>query len=162
MAAGKTTVGRHLARELGLPFIDTDDLIVARMGAISELFERAGETGFRAAEFEAVREALAGPLAVVALGGGAVTYPATQALLAASALRVYLDIPAETLVARLHRSRRVRPLVGRMPTVERVRELLEARDPFYRAADIIVRGPYPTKLAFARSIALRIRAYAAS
>lgn len=157
MAAGKTTVGRHLARELGLPFVDTDDLIVAREGPIPALFERAGEAGFRAAELAAVREALDGPLAVIALGGGAVTYAPTRDLLAARALRVYLDVPVETLVARLRRSRTLRPLVGREPTVERVRELLDAREPLYRQADLAVRNAHASKLAYARAIARAIR-----
>lgn len=159
MAAGKTTVGRHLARELGLPFVDTDDLIVARSGPIADLFARGGEPEFRAAEYDAVQAALGGPLAVIALGGGAVTHPPTQALLARSALRVYLDIPAETLTARLRRSRTVRPLVGPAPTVERVRELLALREPAYRGADVIVCGPHPSKLAFARAIVEAMRAH---
>lgn len=153
MAAGKTTVGRHLARELGFPFIDTDELIVAREGPIQALFARVGEAGFRAAEFEAVRAVLDGPLAVIALGGGAVTHAPTQALLAARALRVYLDVPVETLVARLRRSRTVRPLVGREPTAERVRELLDLREPLYREADLVVRSRHTSKLAYARAIA---------
>ncbi len=157
MAAGKTTVGRHLARELGIPFVDTDDLIVAREGSIPALFERVGEAGFRTAELAAVREALDGPIAVIALGGGAVTHAPTRALLAARAMRIYLDVPIETLVARLRRSRTVRPLVGREPTVERVRELLDAREPLYREADLAVRSAHTSKLAYARTIARAIR-----
>jgi shikimate kinase len=158
MAAGKTTVGRHLARELGLPFVDTDDLIIAREGSIAALFARVGEAGFRAAECAAVRETLDGPLAVIALGGGAITYEPTRVLLAARALRVYLDVPVETLVYRLRRSRTVRPLVGPEPTVERVRELLDAREPLYREADLTVRSPQSSKLAYARLIADEIAA----
>lgn len=159
MAAGKTTVGRHLARELQIPFVDTDDLIVARSGPIAELFARGGETAFREAELEAVREALAGPPSVIALGGGAVTFAPTQALLAERALRVYLEVPAETLTTRLRRSRTVRPLVGPAPTVERVRELLALREPAYRAAEVTVRGPHRSKLAFARDIVRAIQAH---
>ena len=158
MAAGKTTVGRHLARELGLPFVDTDDLIVAREGPIAPLFARVGEAGFRAAECAAVCEALDGPLAVIALGGGAITHEPTRALLAARALRVYLDVPVETLVERLRRSRTVRPLVGAEPTIERVRALLDAREPLYREADLTVRSPQTSKLAYARRIAYEIAA----
>jgi len=162
MAAGKTTIGRHLARELDLRFIDTDELIVARSGPIAALFARGGEAAFREAEYAAVGAALAGPLAVIALGGGAVTYPPTQALLAERALRVYLDIPAETLAARLRRSRTIRPLVGPAPTVERVRELLAGREAAYRTADVIVGGSHPSKLAFARHIAATLTAYLAA
>jgi shikimate kinase len=156
MAAGKTTVGRLLARELGVAFIDSDELIVARNGAVAELFAQKGEAGFRAAEFEAVREALEGPAGVIALGGGAVTYAPTRELLAERTLRVYLDISVDALVARLRRSPTVRPLVGPRPTPERVRELLSDREPLYRQAEIIVSGPRRSKHAFAREIADRI------
>ena len=158
MAAGKTTIGRHLARELGVAFADTDDLIVARHGAIASLFEARGESGFRAAEYEAVREALDEAPGVLAIGGGAVTYGPTRDLLAERALRVYLDVPVETLVARLRRSRTVRPVVGDAPTMERVRELLAAREPLYRQSELVVPGPYESKLAFARAIVAELRA----
>ncbi len=153
MAAGKSTIGRHLARELAVEFIDTDERIVARHGPIPALFERLGERGFRELEMEAVRDALALPCAVVALGGGAVTHAPTRALLAASATRVYLDIPIETLVARLERSRTIRPMVGAAPDIARVRELLASREPYYRESEIVVRGPRRTQAAFARAIA---------
>jgi shikimate kinase len=156
MAAGKSTIGRHLAREIGVSFVDTDDLIVERHGAIAELFTSLGERGFRALELEAVREALAGPPGVVALGGGAVTHAPTRELLAASAVRVFLDVPAETLIARLHRARRVRPLVGPEPTLERIRALLAEREPLYRESELIVQGPHRTQAAFAREIAKRL------
>ena len=159
MAAGKKTVGRFLARELGVPFVDTDDLIVARNGAVADLFARAGEQGFRAAELEAVATALAGPPSVIALGGGAMTHAPTRALLAEHALRVYLEVPVDALLARLRRSRTVRPLVGPAPTAERVRELLVAREPYYRQADIIVSGPRRSKKAFAKEIAERIASH---
>jgi shikimate kinase len=156
MAAGKSTIGRHLAREMGVAFTDTDDLIVARHGPIPALFASVGEPGFRALELEAVRDALARPPGVLALGGGAVTHAPTRALLATCALRVFLDIPAETLIARLARSRTMRPVVGAAPTLERIRELLAEREPVYRESEFIVRGPHRTQAAFAREIAKRL------
>lgn len=158
MAAGKTSIGRHLARELGVAFHDTDALIVARHGDIPALFAAHGEAAFRAFEFEAVTEALAGPPCVVALGGGAVTHPPTRDLLARRALRVYLEIPADVLHERLQRSRGRRPVIGEAPTIERVRELLGAREALYNESDLIVRGPRRTQAAFAREIANRVRA----
>ena len=153
MAAGKTTIGRHLARELGVPFVDTDETIVERHGPIPALFAERGETGFRAAELEAVREALSGPPCVIALGGGAVTHAPTRDLLRGRALRVYLQIPVEALVERLRRSRTIRPLVGEHPSVERVRELLDAREPVYLESDLVVSGPRRSKRAYAIEIA---------
>jgi len=156
MAAGKTTVGRHLARELGVAFVDSDAAIVERHGSIAEIFRRSGETGFRALEYDIVRELLQAPPGVLALGGGAVTHPPTRALLAAHALRVYLDMPAETLAARLRRSPTVRPLFGTAPTLARVRALLAEREPLYREADLVLSGPRRTQAEFAREIALRL------
>ena len=160
MAAGKTTIGRHLARELALPFVDTDELIVAAHGPIPVLFAARGETGFRAAECEAVVAALAGEPAVIALGGGAMTYPQTRDAVRGGAISVYLEISAEDLVARLRRSPTIRPLVGPEPTIERVRELLAEREPLYRAADITVPGPRATRAAYARAIARDLREFA--
>jgi shikimate kinase/3-dehydroquinate synthase len=160
MAAGKTTIGRHLARELGVPFVDTDDAIVARHGPIAELFRARGEAGFREAEFEAVRGVLDGPPCVIALGGGAVTHAPTRALLRDRALRVYLQIPVESLFERLQHSRTIRPVLGEQPTLERVRELLAPREPLYLESDIIVPGPHHSKRAFALAIAARLRDHA--
>ncbi|MFT4230981.1 MAG: shikimate kinase, partial [Microbacterium sp.] len=71
MGAGKTSVGRRVAKRLGLPFTDTDKTVAAEHGPISAIFERHGEEHFRRLERDAVRRALAGG-GVVALGGGAV------------------------------------------------------------------------------------------
>jgi shikimate kinase len=159
MAAGKSTIGRHLARLLERPFVDTDELIVQRYGPIPQLFAERGEAGFRAVELEAVQTATAGAPAVIALGGGAVTHAPTRAALAdAGALRVYLDIsPAEILV-RLRRSRTQRPMVGGAPNEQRIRELLAQRLPYYLESDLIVPGPQRTKAAFARVIAAQLAA----
>lgn len=157
MGAGKTTIGKHLARELDVAFLDTDEIIARRHGPIPVLFARIGEAGFRAVEFDAVREALLAPPGVIALGGGAVTHAPTRALLAERSLRVYLDIPLEALVARLHRSPTLRPVVGTLPSAERVAELLAQREPLYLESEIVVRGPRRSKRAFALEIVRRLR-----
>jgi shikimate kinase len=158
MAAGKTTIGKHLSREMTLPFADTDALIVELHGPIEDIFAREGTETFRRYEFEVIQEVLAGPRAVVALGGGAVTYEPTRALLAQRALRIYLDVPVESLVARLRHSHTIRPVLGSNPTVARVRELLALREPLYREAELTVRGARRSRRALAREIAEQVRA----
>lgn len=157
MAAGKTTIGRYLARELDLPFIDTDALIVARHGPIATIFTELGEATFRSYEHDAILEALAGAPSVVALGGGAVTDEGTRRLVAARAYRVFLDVPAEILATRVRRSPTLRPVVGKTPTTTRIRELLAQREPLYREADYTIPGARRSKLALAREIAELIR-----
>src|SRR5689334_19583179 len=111
MGAGKSTVGRRLARRLGLRFADTDEFVAAAAGrSIPEIFVAEGEPGFRAREFEAARRALSGAPSVVSLGGGALTYGPTRALVARRAVRVYLEMRPKAILVRLRRSRTVRPL----------------------------------------------------
>ncbi|TFC51666.1 shikimate kinase [Cryobacterium sp. TMT1-21] len=99
MAAGKTRIGRLVARTLDVPFVDTDARIVADHGAIKEIFEQHGEEHFRALEREVVAQALT-EKAVVSLGGGAVLDPDTQADLARCSV-VYLSVSAQAVRRRL-------------------------------------------------------------
>ena len=107
MGAGKTRVGRRVARALEMPFIDTDKRIVAAYGPINEIFEREGEDYFRVMEREAVVEALA-EVAVISLGGGAVLHKETQADLAQSTV-VFLSVNAAAVKNRI--GGRKRPLL---------------------------------------------------
>jgi len=158
MAAGKSSVGRRLAAELDLPFVDTDDAIVAEHGPITGLFARVAESGFREIELEAVRTALAGPCAVVALGGGAVTHASTRALLSERALRVFLDVPLDIVMSRLRNASASRPMLGPAPAEARVRALWEARLPLYREADIIVDCGRRSSSSIAKRVADLLRA----
>ncbi|MBC7442116.1 MAG: shikimate kinase [Ramlibacter sp.] len=99
MAAGKTRIGRLVARALDVPFVDTDARIVAEHGAIKDLFELHGEEHFRALERAAVAQALT-EKTVVSLGGGAVLDPGTQADLARCSV-VYLSVSAQAVRRRL-------------------------------------------------------------
>jgi shikimate kinase len=83
MGAGKTTVGRLLAADLDLPFLDSDHVIEARTGrAIPEIFQADGEPAFRALEHEVIADLLRGPDVILALGGGAAELEETRKLLA--------------------------------------------------------------------------------
>lgn len=101
MGAGKSTVGRALAARLGRPFIDTDEVVEHSLGlSIADIFEGYGEAGFRELEARVIREQLAGPDAVVALGGGAVTTPDVREALAGHDV-VLLDISLEDALSRV-------------------------------------------------------------
>jgi shikimate kinase len=127
MAAGKTRIGRRVARDLNLPFIDTDKRIVESYGPIAEIFAREGEEYFRIVEREAVDWALGEP-AVISLGGGAVLNAETQSDLE-SATVVYLSVTRAAVQARLGGSKR--PLLaGGIGDWERIYNL---RRPIYEA-----------------------------
>jgi len=101
MGAGKTTVGRLLAGQLGLPFLDADAVIEERAGCrVPQIFADRGEPGFRALEHETIAGLLGGPDAVLALGGGAVEHAGTRRLLLAANV-VYLHVPFAGAMARV-------------------------------------------------------------
>lgn len=141
MGAGKTTVGRVLARKLGWDFADTDGEIVARTGVpIPTIFEIEGEEGFRRRE-HAELEALSRRVqVVVATGGGAVLQAPNRALMKKSGWVVYLHASPELLYARTRHDKN-RPLLQVADPLARLRELLVQRDPLYRdVADLVVDG----------------------
>lgn len=99
MGVGKTTIGKKLAKKLGLPFLDTDQLVVREHGPIPEIFEKQGEPIFRQFEEAAVLEAIANP-AVVATGGGAVLSEHTRVALTQAKV-VYLSTDGRHMASRL-------------------------------------------------------------
>ncbi|HEV7811917.1 MAG TPA: shikimate kinase [Leifsonia sp.] len=106
-AAGKTRVGKRLAKRLGLPFVDTDAVVVSHHGPIPVIFAELGEPHFRMLEREAVAEALSEP-GVVSVGGGAVLHPDTQTDLVDASV-VLLTVNPEAIAARIANAKR--PLV---------------------------------------------------
>jgi shikimate kinase len=139
MGAGKTTVGRILARELHKTFIDTDREIEKRTGvAIQVIFEFEGEAGFRVREAAVIGEFVQHDQVVLATGGGAVVQPETRARLAANGHVVYLHAQPHDLFQRTRRDRN-RPLLQTADPQARLAELYAARDKLYREiADVVV------------------------
>ena len=139
MGAGKTTVGRVLARRLKLRFVDSDHEIEARCGVkIPLVFEIEGEAGFRAREAQAIAELTRLEGIVLATGGGVVLAPENRELLAARGTVVYLRATPEHLYERVRQDRN-RPLLATADPLERLRELYAQRDPLYHSiADVVI------------------------
>lgn len=127
MAAGKTSVGRRVARRLGVPFIDTDKRIVAQHGPIPAIFADQGEPHFRELERAAVAAALTDG-GVVSLGGGAVTDAGTRELLRQYPV-VFLTVTADAVADRIRGGNR--PLLTGEDPVARWTRIFEERRGWY-------------------------------
>ena len=139
MGAGKSTIGRLLAKELHLPFKDSDKEIEVRTGAnIPWIFDKEGEPGFRDRETAMIVELCHENGIVLATGGGAVMRPENRQALRNGGRVVYLHASIEQQVARTSRDRN-RPLLRNANPEKILRDLLALRDPLYREiADVVV------------------------
>jgi len=142
MGAGKTTVGRQLARRLGRHFYDSDHEIVGRTGVhIPTIFEIEGEEGFRRREAQTIAELSEVDNIVLATGGGVVLNPDNRKILHETGWCVYLNVPPVLLYERTKHDRN-RPLLQVEEAVAKLEEVYAARDPLYReaAADVVERA----------------------
>jgi shikimate kinase len=140
MGAGKSTVGRRLARRLGLPFVDSDVAIEEASGAsTADLFERYGEHDFRDGERRLVARLVNGEVRVIATGGGAFMDPRTRELLNERAITVWLDAPIDVLAERTAR-RDNRPLLKKGDRTEILSRLSDERKGHYSEAQIHIRS----------------------
>jgi len=139
MGAGKSAVGRQLARILHLTFVDSDDEIEARTGVdIPFIFEKEGEEGFRKREVQVIDELSQRDGVVLATGGGAVMDPDSRSRLGARGFVVYLYTSVEQQLDRTQRGRN-RPLLENGDKEQVLEELMVLRDPLYREiADLTV------------------------
>ena len=139
MGAGKSAVGRQLARLLKMEFVDSDDVIEERTGVdIAFIFEKEGDDGFRNRESRAIDELSQRHGIVLATGGGAVMRDENRAHLAARGLVVYLHTSVEQQWARTCRGRH-RPLLQQDDPRGVLETLMAKREPLYRAvADFVV------------------------
>ena len=139
MGAGKSAVGRQLARFLHMDFVDSDDEIESRTGVdIPFIFEKEGEAGFRTRESKVIDELTARQGIVLATGGGVVLDPQNRSHLGARGFVVYLHTTVEQQLDRTRRGR-TRPLLENGDRREILDELMRVRDPLYREiADMTV------------------------
>jgi len=138
MGAGKSSIGRKLATRLNLPFVDADTEIERAAGmSIPDIFERHGETSFRAGETRVIARLLDGGPQVLATGGGAFMNPETRAAIRAKGISIWLKAEYDVLMKRIKR-RTDRPMLNTSDPAETLRQLLEKRDPVYAEADLLV------------------------
>lgn len=139
MGAGKSTIGRQLARRFGLEFYDSDKVIEERTGvSIPTIFELEGEQGFRDREEQVIAELCTQRGIVLATGGGSVLRPVNRQAIKASGKVVYLRASAEQLYNRIQHDRN-RPLMQTANPLQTLRKLLQSREDFYQeVADLVV------------------------
>lgn len=159
MGAGKSTIGRVLARRLDLEFVDSDRVIESRCGVrIPMIFELEGEEGFRTREAQAIDALTQLPRIVLATGGGAVLRAESRAHLRDRGFVVYLHASPSVLWNRT-RGDRNRPLLQTSDPRARIEVLYEQRDPLYReTAHAIVETGKPSPTTVAEQIAALVRA----
>ncbi|MCZ6743563.1 MAG: shikimate kinase [Alphaproteobacteria bacterium] len=138
MGAGKTSVGRLLAKRLDLEFIDADDEIEqAARCSIGQIFESHGEAEFRDGERRVIARLLTGPTHVLATGGGAFMRKETRDAIRGRGISVWLRADLDLLLRRVSR-RKNRPLLRNENPRQTLEKLIEERYPVYAEADIVV------------------------
>ncbi|QJR08989.1 Shikimate kinase [Usitatibacter rugosus] len=163
MGAGKTTIGRALARKLGLVFADADKELVTRTGvAVATIFEIEGEAGFRKRESTLLVELAAGENAVIATGGGVVLDPENRKVMRERGTVVYLRARLESLWERT-RHDTSRPLLATPDPKATLATLLEQREPLYmECAHLVVDTGPQSPSALATRLAATLRQHAGS
>jgi len=152
MGTGKTSVGRLVAELLDFEYLDTDEMIQTHTGrTIAEIFKTDGEAAFRALEQKVIEELAGRAKAVIATGGGLPANLKNLASLKTHALVVCLWASPDKIWERV-KNQSHRPLLHDPNPQEKIRELLAAREPFYKQADVLLN----TELRSAREVAQQI------
>lgn len=149
MGAGKSKLGRSLANNIGVDFIDLDDEIArVHNQSLSKIFEEKGEPGFREIEKEVLKDWIKRDNYLMACGGGTPCYKNNMDLMNASGSTVYLDVPSDVLLSRLSNSKVNRPLIQGMTKSELkiyIDNKINERKPYYLKSKIWI-NPIETSL----------------
>lgn len=156
MGAGKSTLGRRLAGETGIPFIDLDTAIEEYSErTVEQWFEQSGEMAFREMERKVLQQSMKERGFIMATGGGTPCFFDNMALMNASGITVYLKASAELLGARLAAIRSTRPLLAAFSEKEwmdEVKRLLALREPWYAQSRIMLSAEAADRVTFAEII----------
>jgi len=157
MGTGKTSVGRLVAENLGFEFLDTDELIQSRTGrTIADIFAKDGEPAFRELERQVVQELSAREKTVIATGGGLPTNADNLAALKSFALVICLWASPGKIWERV-RNQSHRPLLHAADPQQKIRDLLAAREPFYKQADVLINTDLRSVREAAQQITLQFK-----
>lgn len=159
MGAGKTSIGRRLAKALDLPFVDSDHEIetVSRM-SVSELFARYGEPEFRALEQRVIERLLRAGPRIVSTGGGAFMNPQTREAIAEFGISIWLKADLDLLMARVAKKQN-RPLLKNADPRGIMRQLMDERYPVYAKADITVETRDARREVITQEVTEALRSY---
>lgn len=138
MGTGKSSVGRHLSRELKMKFVDTDDLIEKEAGVrIAQIFPQYGEEYFRKLEAKIINDVASHADMVISTGGGAIINPVNLEALKKNGIIICLTASVDTIISRIGNGDE-RPLLSGDNKREKISNLLKTREPFYKKADFII------------------------
>jgi shikimate kinase len=153
MGTGKSTIGRLVAEHIQYGFVDTDELIQERLGrSISDIFAQEGEAAFRRYEKQALECLSQRTNVVISAGGGLAADPANMESLKGHALVFWLVASPETIWERVQ-TQTHRPLLRGPDPMGKIRELLAAREPSYRQADVFIHSGLRSPKEVAQQIA---------
>lgn len=160
MGAGKTTIGRALAKKLNKRFVDSDHEIEARTGAsIPLIFEIEGEASFRHRESEVIRDLTAQEDIVLATGGGAVLKPENREYLKSRGTVIYLRASVNSILQRTSHDKN-RPLLQTADPRQRIEQLARERDPLYlEVADFVVETGRPNIQSLVQTIVAQLESH---
>lgn len=159
MGAGKTSVGRRLAKRLNIPFCDADEEIIKAAGcSIEDIFELYGEAAFRDGERKVIMRLLDEAPMVFATGGGAFIDDTAREHIQKKGLSIWLQIPLETLIVRTEH-RGSRPLLKNKDASSTLKSLMETRNPIYETADITINATDDTPDDTAETIIKELEIY---
>lgn len=155
--SGKTTIGRQLARRLGVPFVDSDHVIEQRLGcSIREFFAREGEDSFRDVEQQVLDDLTAQHDGVISTGGGAVLRETNRRHLHGRGQVIYLRSTPEDVFRRVRHDSN-RPLLQVEDPLKRLRDLYDQRDPLYReAAHFVIETGRPSVATLVNMIVMQL------
>ena len=141
MGVGKTTIGRRLAKRLGMPFFDSDEEIEKASGrSVKGYFQSHGEEAFRVGERRVITRLLSGGPIILGTGGGAFIPDETRKILNANSLTIWLKADFQTNMERVNRQRDKRPLLDVDDPEATMRALADARYPIYAKAHVHVKA----------------------